>query len=59
LIELTECGHVVDVSLAVSESAMLDAVEKHAPDLIIAPMLKREIPEATGPNTSVGSFIRA
>lgn len=46
LIELTERGHIVDVALAVSESAMFDSVEKHAPDLIIAPMLKRKIPDA-------------
>jgi putative two-component system hydrogenase maturation factor HypX/HoxX len=45
-IELTELGHVVDVALAISESAMLDAVRQHAPDLIIAPMLKSKIPEA-------------
>ena len=43
-IELTELGHIVDVVLAISESAMLDAVEQHTPDLIIAPMLKRKIP---------------
>jgi putative two-component system protein, hydrogenase maturation factor HypX/HoxX len=45
-IELTELGHIVDVALAISESAMLDAVGQHAPDLIVAPMLKRKIPEA-------------
>src|SRR6478672_3597886 len=45
-IELTELGHIVDVALAISDSAMLDAVRQHAPDLIIAPMLKRKIPEA-------------
>ena len=45
-IELTELGHIVDVALAIGESAMLDAVGQHAPDLIIAPMLKRKIPEA-------------
>jgi putative two-component system protein, hydrogenase maturation factor HypX/HoxX len=45
-IELTELGHTVDVALALSESSMLDAVGQHAPDLIIAPMLKRKIPEA-------------
>ena len=45
-IELTELGHIVDVALAISELAMLDAVGQHAPDLIIAPMLKRKIPEA-------------
>ena len=41
-IELTELGHIVDVALAISEPAMLDAVGQHAPDLIIAPMLKRK-----------------
>ena len=46
LIELTERGYIVDVALAVSESAMLDSVAKHAPDLIIAPMLKLKIPSA-------------
>src|SRR5262249_17306981 len=46
LIELTERGHIVDVALAVSESVMLDAVRQYAPDLIIAPILKRKIPEA-------------
>ena len=45
-IELTERGHIVDVALAISESAMLDAVGQHAPDLIVAPILKRKIPEA-------------
>jgi putative two-component system protein, hydrogenase maturation factor HypX/HoxX len=46
LVELTERGHIVDVALAASELAMLDAVEKHAPALIIAPMLKAKVPEA-------------
>src|SRR5262245_19424455 len=45
-IELTALGHIVDVALAISDPAMLDAVGQHAPDLIIAPMLKRKIPEA-------------
>ena len=45
-IELTALGHIVDVALAISELAMLDAVGQHVPDLIIAPMLKRKIPEA-------------
>jgi putative two-component system protein, hydrogenase maturation factor HypX/HoxX len=44
LVELTERGHIVDVALAVSETAMFDSVDKHAPDLIIAPMLKLKIP---------------
>jgi putative two-component system hydrogenase maturation factor HypX/HoxX len=45
-IELSELGYIVEVALAISDSAMLDAVAQHAPDLIIAPMLKRKIPEA-------------
>jgi putative two-component system hydrogenase maturation factor HypX/HoxX len=45
-IELTALGHIVDVTLAISETVMLDAVRQHTPDLIIAPMLKGRIPEA-------------
>jgi putative two-component system hydrogenase maturation factor HypX/HoxX len=44
-VELTRLGHEVQVGLATSERAMFEAVERHAPDLIIAPMLKRAIPE--------------
>jgi putative two-component system hydrogenase maturation factor HypX/HoxX len=46
LIELTERGHVVTVSLAESEDAMFNAVAEHSPELIVAPMLKTAIPEA-------------
>jgi putative two-component system protein, hydrogenase maturation factor HypX/HoxX len=46
LIELTERGHSVTVTLATSEEAMLKSVALHAPELIIAPMLKVAIPEA-------------
>ena len=45
-IELTGLGHAVSVALATSEQAMLDAVEATRPDFIIAPMLKKPIPEA-------------
>ncbi len=45
-IEFTELGHAVSVALATSEQAMLDAVETTRPDFIIAPMLKKPIPEA-------------
>ncbi len=45
-IELTELGHAVSVALATSEQVMLDAVETTRPDFIIAPMLKKPIPEA-------------
>ncbi|MGH8509197.1 MAG: hydrogenase maturation protein [Gammaproteobacteria bacterium] len=46
LIELTDRGHHVSVALATSDEAMLTAVAGHAPDLIIAPMLKVAVPEA-------------
>ena len=45
-IELTERGHQVSIALATSDEAMLTAVAKHAPDLIIALMLKVALPEA-------------
>ncbi len=44
-IELTERGHDITVYLATSDEVMVQAVEKHHPDLIIAPMLKKAIPE--------------
>jgi putative two-component system protein, hydrogenase maturation factor HypX/HoxX len=46
LIELTELGHRVSVAVTASEEAMVQSVAQHAPDLIIAPMLKMAIPEA-------------
>ena len=46
LIDLTDRGHQVSVALATSEEAMLTAAAEHAPDLIIAPMLKVAVPEA-------------
>ena len=45
-LELLRMGHRVAVSLATSEAAMLEAVARAAPDLIVAPMLTRAIPEA-------------
>lgn len=44
-IELTELGHEVHVHLALGENEMISAVNKHEPDLIVAPMLKKAIPE--------------
>ncbi|MDH5538410.1 MAG: hydrogenase maturation protein [Rhizobacter sp.] len=44
--ELAERGHAVPVALATSEQAMLDAVAGTAPDLVVAPMLKKAIPAA-------------
>ena len=45
LIELTERGHEIRVCIAANGQAMIDAVSKDAPQLIIAPMLKIAIPE--------------
>ncbi len=45
-LELLRLGHAVAVALATSDAAMLDAVAQEAPDLIVAPMLTRAIPEA-------------
>ena len=45
-IELTERGHHVQVALALSDEAMLHAVDEAQPELIIAPMLTRAIPES-------------
>jgi putative two-component system hydrogenase maturation factor HypX/HoxX len=46
LIELTERGHAISVAIADSERAMVDAVARDNPDLIVAPMLKAAVPEA-------------
>ena len=45
-IELVDRGHAVTVTLATSGDDMVNSVFEHAPDLIIAPMLKSAIPEA-------------
>ena len=44
LIELTERGHEIRVCVVATGEAMIDAVSRDAPDLIIAPMLKIAIP---------------
>ena len=46
LIELTDRGHEVAVTLAPSDEAMLKGAAETEPDLIIAPMLKAAIPKA-------------
>ncbi len=46
LIELTDRGHEVDVTLASSDEAMLKGATENEPELIIAPMLKASIPKA-------------
>jgi putative two-component system protein, hydrogenase maturation factor HypX/HoxX len=50
LIELTARGHKVPVIIAESEGAMLRAVDRENPDLIVAPMLKATVPEAIWAN---------
>src|SRR6202011_469638 len=44
-IELGERGHEIRVCVAATGEAMIAAVSREAPDLIIAPMLKIAIPE--------------
>ncbi|WP_369032857.1 MULTISPECIES: enoyl-CoA hydratase-related protein [Streptomyces] len=43
--ELRDRGHTVAVELALPGSPLPEAVRRHEPDLIVAPMLKTEIPE--------------
>ena len=43
LVELIERGHAVSVELDVNEAVTREAVELFAPDLILAPFLKRAI----------------
>lgn len=44
-IELRERGHSVSVCIAADNKAMIDAVARETPDLIIAPMLKIAVPK--------------
>jgi len=46
LIELTERGHQVVVTVATSSEVMAESAAETTPDLIVAPMLKLAIPEA-------------
>ena len=43
--ELGERGHALSLELDISDDVTLEAVARHAPDLVIAPFLKRAIPE--------------
>ena len=45
-IELAERGHDVSLELDVNDTVTTDAVRRFAPDLVIAPFLKRAIPES-------------
>jgi putative two-component system hydrogenase maturation factor HypX/HoxX len=43
-VELTDWGHEVSLELDVNDSVTSDAVRRWAPDLVVAPFLKRAIP---------------
>jgi putative two-component system protein, hydrogenase maturation factor HypX/HoxX len=45
-IELAEEGHEVSLELDVNDAVTIDAVRRWSPDVVIAPFLKRAIPEA-------------
>jgi putative two-component system hydrogenase maturation factor HypX/HoxX len=45
-IALTELGHTVDVEVVETAEAMEIAVERHRPELIVCPILKKIIPES-------------
>jgi putative two-component system hydrogenase maturation factor HypX/HoxX len=45
-IELAEHGHEVSLELDVNDAVTSDAVRRWSPDVVIAPFLKRAIPEA-------------
>ena len=45
-VELTEAGHELSLELDVRDSVTIEAVRMFEPDLVIAPFLKRAIPEA-------------
>lgn len=44
-IELSRCGHEISIELDISNAITEQAVDLYRPDLIIAPFLKRAIPE--------------
>ncbi len=43
--DLIDTGHEVSIELALSDELMTEAAESYDPDLIVAPMLKKAIPE--------------
>ena len=45
-VELADRGHQVSLEFDVNDAVTIDAVRRHEPDLVIAPFLKRAIPEA-------------
>jgi putative two-component system hydrogenase maturation factor HypX/HoxX len=45
-VELRQCGHLVSVEFDINDAVTEEAVNLFNPDLIIAPFLKRAIPES-------------
>ncbi len=45
-VELTAKGHEISVELDIDDAVSQEAVDLYAPDLILAPFLKRAIPES-------------
>jgi len=43
-VELADRGHEIQVSVVANGAQMIEAAKRHAPDLIVAPMLKIAIP---------------
>jgi putative two-component system hydrogenase maturation factor HypX/HoxX len=50
-VELTDAGHELSLEFDVRDSVTIEAVQLFEPDLIIAPFLKRAIPEAVWRHT--------
>ncbi len=50
-LELTALGHEVSVELDIADAVTIEAVALYRPDLVIAPFLKRAIPEAVWRDT--------
>ncbi len=44
-VELTRLGHEISVEFDIHDAVTIEAVERYQPDLILAPFLKRAIPE--------------
>lgn len=49
-IELARCGHEVSIEFDINDAVTAQAVELYRPNLIVAPFLKRAIPEAVWRN---------
>ncbi len=51
-VEMREDGHEVSVEFDINDEVTIDAVARYQPDLVIAPFLKRAIPESVWRNTT-------